>query len=140
MKNGFIGVIIVIIVLSGAGYFIFKNYSKTPNPQTQKTAQSIVKYPKVATWEPKERKNLCFFATDECSQPVTISFTSQASWPEIYNFYIEIMKENGWTTNSQVFTQTPQGAVFKKDNCEADLKNNSKNKAYSIAITCPEKS
>jgi hypothetical protein len=138
MKKGFILPILFLLVLAGAGYLIFTKFSKTPGEITQKTAASIPKYPKSKNWQIKERKNVCFLATAGCSQPIDITFQNDAKWPDIYNFYKIVMVQNGWKTNSSVWTSVPAGILFKEDTnaCEAYFTSKSET-LYTVTITCP---
>ncbi len=138
MKKGFILPILFLLVLAGAGYLIFSKYSKTPGEITQKTAASIPKYPKSKNWQIKGRRNVCFLATAGCSQPIDITFQSENAWPDIYFYYKTVMVQNGWKTNSSIWTSIPGGILFTEDKNTCEAYFTSKEDAlFTVTVTCP---
>lgn len=141
MRRGFASTIILFVliaVVASVLYYIFTNYSKIPNDNTQKTAKSIYKYPNATTWVKEDSKNVCFFATNGCTQPVRILFETPNEWSSIYNYYVPAMTQAGWQTNSSVVTSIPLSVVFTRvtDGCKATLENHNELK-YSFTISCP---
>lgn len=149
MKKGWILPVFLLILLVAVGAFIYTKYSKKPNENTINEAGRIGKYPYAKSWEMKEAKNLCFLATDECNQPVTITFESQNEWSRIYGHYMDSMPPLGWSTKSRVVTSIPTDVVFTKDTCIATLKpregnfleeaentQNLENYIYQMVVTC----
>lgn len=140
MHRGFIGTLIIIILLAasaGAIYYIYINYAKTPNEKTIKVANSIYKYPNASSWEIKEAKNFCF-AVGGCSQPVRILFETQNEWGSIYSYYMPYMSQSGWATNSAVLTSIPTSVIFTRgDKCTVAMENHSELK-YSFMVSCPD--
>lgn len=149
MKKGWILPIFLLIIFVAAGLFIYTKFSKSPNTTTIKEANLIDKYPFGKNWMLKEAKNLCFLATDECNQPVTITFESQNEWARIYGHYLDSLPIIGWTTKSRVVTSIPTDVVFTKDSCittlkpregnfleEAENTQNLENYIYEMVVTC----
>lgn len=140
MHRGFIGTIIVLILLiatAGALYFVYTNYAKTPNEKTLKVAGDIYKYPNATSWEIKESKNFCF-QFGGCAQPVRILFETQNEWNSIYAYYVPYMTESGWATNSTVLTSIPSSVIFtRSDKCQIAMENHNELK-YSFTVSCPD--
>lgn len=140
MQRGFIGTIILLLLLAAVGgaiYYIYTNYAKTPNQKTIEAANSINKYPDATSWEIKEMKNFCL-QPGGCDQPVQIMFETPKEWGSIYHFYISDMTNYGWETNSSVLTSIPTSVIFtKRDGCKASLENHNELK-YSLTISCPQ--
>lgn len=115
MKTGFLLPIIAIVILSGIGFVIFNNFSKSPTALTQQTAASIIQYPESKNWQLISRRNLCFFATDDCSQPIDITFNTTDEWKDVYYFYRALMPQDGWNTNSMIWTSIPTNPVYTEN-------------------------
>lgn len=121
-------------VLAGAGYYVWTNYSKTPNESTKKLANTIFKYPSASKWTIEEAKNLCL-STKSCSQPVKIYFETNNNWNDIYGYYTAYFANLKWATNTTVVTSIPTSVVFKKDLCEIVMENHGDIK-YSFTVVC----
>src|SRR3989338_3198115 len=128
MKRGSVLVplfwLVFLGLLVGAGYYIWTNYSKIPNENTQKLVKSIYKYPTSTTWQIEEAKNLCL-SPNGCAQPIKIFFETPNNWGEIYGYYTTYFTNLKWTTNTNVVTSVPTSVVFKKDFCEVVMQNHS---------------
>ena len=139
MQRGFIGTLILLLLLiatAGVLYYVYVNYTKTPNEKTIKVANSIYKYPNATNWEIKESKNFCF-TLGGCVQPVRILFETQNEWGSIYSYYTPYMSQSGWQTNSSIVTSIPTSVVFtRSDKCQVSLENHNELK-YSFMVSCP---
>lgn len=141
-------VILFLAIVTGIIFFLFNKFSKLPNKQTQETAQKITKFPSALNWQIKNGKNLCVFTNDICNQPITVSFESQKPWNEVYFFYRDQMSQDGWQTNSTIFTSIPSSIVFTNNReCKAELAkhepffsflNKSTNNQFAFSIICPK--
>lgn len=146
MKAGVI-FILALAILSGTIYALFKKYSKSPSLQAQETAQNLEKFPNAISWQIKNSNNVCIFS-QECLQPVTVSFQTQMEWREIYFFYKNQMVYDGWTTKSTIVTSIPTSIVFTNNSdCKVELAKkdpflsfvqNKPFNLYSFSVTCPE--
>lgn len=121
-------------LLAGAGYYIWINYSKTPNENTQKLVKSIYKYPTATSWQIEPSKNLCL-SPKGCSQPIKILFEIPGAWGELYTYYKTYFANLGWTTNTAVVTSIPTSVVYKKEQCEVVMQNHGDIK-YSFTAVC----
>lgn len=140
VNRGFIGTLVMIILLTaaaGAIYFMYTNYAKVPNEKTLKVAGAIYKYPNATSWDIKESKNFCLKVSG-CDQPVRIIFETQNEWNTLYNYYMPYMVQSGWATNSTVLTTIPSSVVFtRSDKCTIAMENHNELK-YSFTVSCPE--
>jgi hypothetical protein len=144
--KGLIFTVIILIAIGLGGRYLFEKYSKGPSERTIQLANLIEKYPQSRSWQIKENRNLCFFATDSCNQSVKIKFSSNTpSWSSVYSHFITYMQENGWETRSIVVTRIPDSATFTNHSCSAYLIKESlgflglgkdDNGRYSLTITC----
>ena len=68
----------------------------------------------------------CLFNFGNCQTPPSkIFFTTEDSWPSIYDAYKTNMGDFGWKTNSRIVTATPTSIVFEnEEGCTADLTQN----------------
>lgn len=142
MKKGLVGILILLALLGAVVFalaYIYQNYSKSPNTNTQKVAKSIIKYPTATSWVESESKNLCLLTAGGCSQPIRILFETPNEWGSVYAYYIPTMTQAGWSTNSSVVTSIPSSVVFtrSKDGCKATLENHNELK-YSFTVVCPD--
>lgn len=136
-------ILIILGALAYAIYYFYSNYSQTPNKTTQNAASAIYKYPDAKKWELKEAKNVCLLKGGNCSQPITITLESIASWPEVYGYYTRYLPQLGWTTNSSPITSTPTSVVFTKTqgDCKASLEPKSEaGGIYQFTVSCTGKS
>lgn len=141
MKRGYapflIFWVVFLLIIGAIGYYVWINYSKTPNESTTKLANSIFKYPSSTLWEIKQSKNLCIQIT-ECSQPINIFLETPDNWSNVYNYYDSYFKENKWDTNRAVITSIPDNVVYTKNLCKIVMENHNDIK-YSFAVTCQQK-
>src|SRR3990167_11490500 len=104
MKD-FIFLIIFLVIIGIATYFIRSKYSISPNEQTQKTAKLIPVYQNSKSWEIKNQKTVCLLNFANCTNPsAKIAFFSVDNWPSIYQFYKSKMSEFGCQISSQILT------------------------------------
>ncbi len=129
--------LILLAILTGAGYYIWTNYSKTPNELTTKTANAIYKYPNSTYWKQEISKNLCL-STVSCAQPIKIYFETPNNWGDIYSYYTKYFNSLGWKSNTAIVTSVPSNTVFRKDSCKIVMENHSDIK-YSFTIACTDK-
>lgn len=121
MRRGFILPVIILAFIAGMGYYLFLKYSRSPNQTTLDTAQSVYKYPHSDSWQVQPHHNVCLQPQAPCDQPVDVIFSTNDSWPTIYNYYKSYLVDYGWATNSTVYTSIPTSIVFDKDTCEISL-------------------
>lgn len=121
MRRGFILPVIVLAVIVGVGYYLFTKYSKTPNQATLDATQAIYKYPNSESWQIDPHTNVCLQPQAPCDQPVDIIFSSNDSWPAVYNYYKAYLTDYGWDTNSTVYTSIPTSIIFEKGQCQIAL-------------------
>ena len=121
MKRGFIIPILFLITLGATGYYLFTKYSESPNQITRNNAQKIYKYPNSDNWEVKPHHNVCLIPKSQCVQPIDIVFSSNDTWPTVYNFYKTYLTQNDWSTNSTIYTSVPTSIVFETQQCQMNL-------------------
>src|SRR3990167_1273455 len=121
MRSGFIIPILFLIILSSSAYYLYIRYAKSPTKLTYGTAEALYKYPNNTNWQLKESHNICLMPQNPCNQPVVVTFTSNNTWPAVYNFYKSYLSETGWTTNSTIYTSIPSSIVFKQNSCTLTL-------------------
>ena len=126
-KSGFIGILILLLIM-GLGFYIVTTYfSQAPNTDTKQTASSIPKYPGSKEWKVDSQQKICLFDLGGCSNaPSFINFESNDAWPSIYAHYREKLLQDEWLTNSQIYTSVPTEIIFTKTlrqdtSCEAHL-------------------
>ncbi len=129
--------VLLFATLSGAGYYIWTSYSKTPNELTIKTASSIYKYPNATSWVQENTKNLCVSASG-CAQPIKIFFETPGTWSDIYTYYTKYFSSLGWTSNTSVVTSIPNNTVLNKGTCKIVMENHGDIK-YSFTVACQDK-
>lgn len=145
--RSFIITTIFLLAIAWLGYQGFQTFAQSPNALTQQTASTIIKYPNSQDWQIKNRRNVCFFTTEECLQPTKVSFQSDNDWNQIYFFYKERMVQKGWDTKSIIVTSIPAGITFTNaTRCKVYLtqpkplvnfSSKSPNNKYSFSVTCP---
>ena len=147
MKQGSVIPLLFLLIIGLIGYWIFINFSQTPNPRSNETAKTIYKYPRANYWEFSEQKNLCILPQG-CLQPTIVSFATNDNWPNVYLYYKQTMINFNWTTNSQIITSLPSSITFDKNNCQAHLRQYKPSKfailessnielnRYRFAVTC----
>ena len=145
MKLGFVLPLILFLMLAIAAFFVYSQSTVTPPQITIETAHTIVKYPNSQSWEVKDGQSFCPFRIADCSKPpVNIKFSSADVWSSVYGFYVNALKDSGWSTNTRIITSVPTSVVFTSDtNCQATLKPDSKFTGdtaadkYVFIVSCP---
>lgn len=137
----------MLAIIGGVTYFLFDKYSQLPNEPTRVRAQAILKFPYALSWQIKNSKNVCVFSKNICNQPITIVFSTQRDWPEVYKFYRQQMESAGWKTNSLIVSSIPTSIVFTNNfNCEAELTkydpvtniiSKPKDNQFEFSLVCP---
>lgn len=137
MKKGSVLPFILLAIAGIVVYFIYSNYSKTPNQKTRDVAASIFKYPN-STWSQKDAKNICVLPIAECTQPVAINFSSDDGWGVVYNYYKTYFTQRGWKTNSEIITSIPTSIIFQKldDLCTVTLEEQNEDR-FTFTVACP---
>ena len=145
MKSGFISLLVTIIVLFGAGYYVYTKSQVTASEKTHFYAETIERYPLVNSWQIR-RTSFCLLGNKKCIDPPTkISFSTSDSWKTIYTFYTKEMTRREWSTNSEIITGIPTSVVFdNKNNCEASLEedtsvqilNQTEGSRYLFVVKC----
>lgn len=145
MKLGFVLPLVLFLMLAIAAFFVYSQSTVTPPQTTIETARSIIQYPNSQSWEVKDGQSFCPFRIADCSKPpVYIKFSSEDTWPSVYGYYVNGLKDSGWSTNTRIITSVPTSVVFTSDtNCQATLKPGSKFTGdtdvgkYVFIVSCP---
>lgn len=142
-KKGFVLVFIFFVILIAAAlYFGYDYYAKFPSDTTKNTAKNFLKYPNAKGWLQIDKRTLCIYYFDGCTQtPSIINFTTQDAWSNIYAYYRNSLEGFGWTTHTKVITSIPGEINFSGDFenafCDAQLqKPKGVETSYMISITC----
>lgn len=152
-KNGFIWLIILIVLPLISFYLIKTNFSKLPNEKSKKLASTIYRYPNAKSWQTTNNSRICIFYVNKCKEaPSVITFSSDDDWAIVYKFYRDNLISRGWQTASHIVTSIPSSLVigndayFEDSICEAVVRENKNNylglidaeetDSFTISVSC----